>query len=112
MIGIVFIIVVTCTGIIFIGVIMALIGEEKCIELLSVIGWAVIIIGLAVGTVSIPSYVLAWKTAEYEAIVINKNFGTNYTTIEFFWGGEAIKNYLYGEKKNFNVKIEGLEVDR
>jgi hypothetical protein len=42
--------------------------------------------------------------SEQEAELFNKTFGTNYTTSDFFWKSNLIKNYIENGKK-YRVEI-------
>jgi len=48
---------------------------------------------------------VSFNSAKYEAEIINSKYGTNYTQDQMFWGGNAIKDYLYGKTTNMNLNI-------
>jgi hypothetical protein len=48
------------------------------------------------------------KSAEIEASLYNKKFGTSYTQREFFWSGHTIKSFLNeGKQETKNINISG-----
>lgn len=49
---------------------------------------------------------LCWYSSSRERRLYNVKFETNYTTADFFWTGETIKNYIQqGEQKTHNIKL-------
>jgi len=47
--------------------------------------------------------------SEIEARMYNEKYGTHYTTHDFFWSGQTIKDYLNGGKQGtYNLNINGL----
>jgi len=65
-----------------------------------VVKFVVVIICLAFifafATVVIPRWIGAGRNAK----VINKEFGTHYTTAEIFWAGDTIKEIIVGRRNN------------
>jgi hypothetical protein len=46
---------------------------------------------------------LAWISSEKQAQVINKEYGTHYTTSEIFWTGDTITKVIVGNKNRIEL---------
>lgn len=59
--------------------------------------------GLIIGLIA----VIGIPMAQIECRLYNARFDTHYTTSEFFWAGDTIKNFLNtGEQKTLNVNVK------
>ena len=65
-----------------------------------------IVVGVGIVITIVMSF--CWVGAKVESGVYNEQFGTHYTTKQFFWAGDTIKSYLQ-EGKQRVINIKGLK---
>ena len=71
-------------------------------------GAVVVIIATIVFCVSAICAPFAYVTSKHEALLYNQKFGTSYTTSQFFWAGDTIKNFLNeGKQETQHIEIKG-----
>jgi len=58
------------------------------------------------------SNIANWMSAGVEVRLYNEMYGKNYTTAEFFWAGDTIKDYLNkGKQETINLNVDGVVKD-
>ena len=57
------------------------------------------LIAVLFGTAFVPMY----YSCKARAQIVNKEFGTSYTTGEVFWAGETIENIVLGQKARIDL---------
>ena len=50
---------------------------------------------------------ISWQKSVHDAVVMNNFYKTNYSTSDFFWAGDTIKDYLTkGQNSKLNIEAE------
>lgn len=67
-----------------------------------------VVIPLIIVAMVIIVFFACWFSSSREASLYNGKFGTQYTTSDFFWAGDTVKEFInQGKQSTQNINING-----
>ncbi len=85
--------------------IFLLVIDEGMSDTFGVIGGLFVFLG----PILILVHLIVWNTAVSDTKLINKTYGTSYTTEEMFWSSGTIKEIFIGESSSIELKVRDKE---
>mgnify|MGYP001499075940 CR=1 FL=1 len=66
---------------------------------------------IIVAAILCPIVFIAWGCSSASAHLYNERYGTHYSTLDFFWAGDTIKEFI-GQGKNSTVNLNLKEIEQ